>query len=87
MFAIFRSIGGEAVASKSNCTNFLHCDSLQSFWFSWNNGNIRVGRGLVIGIAEFMKYEDPDPYPVFAVSMTTVQGVDGMFEWLKDAGE
>lgn len=54
--------------------NPLSCDSFKSFWISWENGAIRVGRGHIIGHGEFMKWTDPSSHLVNYVGISTWRG-------------
>ncbi|XP_056004596.1 C3 and PZP-like alpha-2-macroglobulin domain-containing protein 8 [Ostrea edulis] len=54
--------------------NPLSCDSFKSFWISWENGAIRVGRGHIIGHGEFMKWTDPSSHLVNYVGISTWPG-------------
>ncbi|XP_062612955.1 uncharacterized protein LOC134274733 [Saccostrea cucullata] len=48
----------------------LHCDEVRYFWFSWNKGTVKVGKGKVVGTDEILSYTDPNPIKIryFAVS-------------------
>nr|XP_006816218.1 PREDICTED: uncharacterized protein LOC102809517 [Saccoglossus kowalevskii] len=48
----------------------------RSFWISWSNGEIKVGRE---GEAPFIQWKDPDPLPVNFVGYSTGWGSEGEF--------
>ena len=59
--------------------NILNCDEFRTFWVSWRNGRIQVGRGSVPKQRQFMEWEDPRPLPVNFFSVSSGYGSTG--EW------
>ena len=48
-----------------------------SFWISWVNGTIQVGKGVQVGQNPFMTYADFTPSTVNRMSVTTANNVTG----------
>lgn len=53
------------------------CNEYRSFWITWQNGAIEVGRGEVIGTDRFMDFQPLDLYPVNAVGFSSGYGLNG----------
>ena len=49
--------------------NILDPVNFNSFWISWINGVIRVGRGTVVGNDKFMSYNDTSPSAVNYIAL------------------
>jgi len=66
----------------------LQCEEFVDFWIRWqsNGGTITVGKG-VIDVGVFLKYDDSDPHPVHAVSISTAQNNTGSWQLSTDAGK
>lgn len=73
---IRRGLFGSEVASGMT-PDVLSCTVARPFWIGWDRGNITVGRGYVIGGEVFLFYEDPSPYLVTSVSLTSGYNGDG----------
>lgn len=52
----------------------LNCTTMLTFWLSWDAGLVKVGRGGVIGSNEFMYWQDPNPYSVHALGISSGWG-------------
>ena len=55
----------------SSTLNILDINYFNAFWISWINGVIRVGKGTVVGNDMFMSYNDPSPFAVNYVALST----------------
>ena len=80
---ITRNRNDSALASVDHSP--LNCGTLQSFWVTWDGGEIRVGNGLTTGQAEFMAFNDSDPFPADYLSVATGQNVTGY--WIFHSGK
>ncbi|CAH1796732.1 unnamed protein product, partial [Owenia fusiformis] len=61
----------------SHNEQIVFCDATTSFWISWADGYIEVGKGHVYGTDTFLQWDDPSPHSVNAVQFTTGFGVTG----------
>jgi len=52
------------VLVSANITGLLNENTFTTFWFSWAGGQIRFGRGAIVGADSVMQYQDPSPIPV-----------------------
>ena len=73
---------------ESNTPAILQCDELIDFWIRWqpNGGTITVGKGP-IDVGVFLKYDEFDLHPFYAVSISTGQNNSGSWQLKTDAGE
>ena len=55
----------------SSTLNILDINYFNSFWISWINGVIQVGKGTVVGNDMFMSYNDTSPSAVNYVALST----------------
>ena len=54
---------------------------LRAFWISWANYRLMVGYGAAIGKNMFLDYQESEPYPVTAISISTGWGAEGEWEF------
>jgi len=73
---IRRSSQGANLATAAT-PNILSKDESRPFWASVVDGQVRVGRGSVIGVDVFMQYDDPDPLPIQYLGINTGWGSNG----------
>lgn len=59
----------------------LSCNTMKSFWMSWFDDRIRVGKGSDVGYNEFMLHQGHPWYAIHAASISTGFGVDGKWMW------
>jgi Farnesoic acid 0-methyl transferase len=59
--------------------NILDLNNFNSFWISWINGIIQVGKGNAVGDGMFMSYNDTSPSAVNYVSFAGVQTTGSAF--------
>lgn len=64
---------------------YLNCSEFIQFWISWNDGIIQVGQGHEIGGNVFLRWEDPVPYAVNYIAISSYNGVTG--EWIFGNGK
>ena len=55
------------------------CDLSKFFWIDWNDGSISVGEGELVGIDQFMTFEDIEMPPVNRFMIST--GFNDIGEW------
>jgi hypothetical protein len=67
--------------------SILDSSQFRSFWVSWANGHIRVGKGGNVHINEFMSYPDPTPQKVGAVGFAADSTADSAWVITKLLGE
>jgi hypothetical protein len=51
--------------------NVPSCTEFNYFWISWANGMIKMGKGLISGEDTFIEYDDPNPYTVRYMGVST----------------
>ena len=66
--------------AEADTPGLLSGDQDRSFWISWRNGVIEVGRGYVVGRERFMMWADPEPRSVHSVTFATGWGHNGHWE-------
>ncbi|CAH1794507.1 unnamed protein product [Owenia fusiformis] len=64
--------------------DILNCNVSRTFWVSWLNGAINVGRGPVVGMNSFMSWTDSDPYVVNVISVATGWGSSAIWKFQQD---
>jgi hypothetical protein len=52
----------------------VSCTEYKSFWISWANNIIKVGKGNVVGMETFLTWNDQNPHPVNYVAFATGWG-------------
>ena len=57
--------------------DILKCNEERSFWITWQNGAIEVGRGEVVGQDRVMDFQPLEFYPVRAVGFSTGYSFNG----------
>ncbi len=67
--------------------NLISCEMLESFWISWAEGIIQLGRGSSYGDTGFAGFKDESPFEVNSVAMTTIGKTFGAWEFHKLAGK
>ena len=63
-----------------NTPNILNCQIPQQFWVSWINGNVRVGKGTIVGSQTIMDWQDMNPRPIASIGLATDQ-IPSSAEW------
>ena len=53
------------------------CTEERSFWISWQNGAIEVGRGEILGQERFLDFQPLEFYPIRAVGFSTGYSFNG----------
>ncbi len=68
----FRRRAGKLSDTKvdPDTPDILSCDELRTFWVSWESGRIAVGTGALVGLLEFMAWQDPEPDAVAYLSLS-----------------
>ena len=78
-----RYVGGAVNQTVSaDSRRILSCVSFRSFWISWANGKILVGR-YTVGEQVLLDWTDPAPRPVNALSLSS-NDTKGITEWEYD---
>ena len=72
---------GPIRASVLKSAGLLHCDEFRSFWILWEAGRIEVGKGGDVGVGSLLRWRDPAPRPIHGVSVSTVIGVAGDWQF------
>ena len=75
--------GGE-VKNEIITPDMLNCDQYRTFWVSWADGLISLSRGSPQDV--WVSWQDPEPSPVYAVSLDTADSVAGDWEIVKFTG-
>ena len=61
--------------------DILDCGEFRQFWVSWLDGDVRVGRGAVVGEDELMAWKDTSqPHSVNSVGLSTATGSAGTYK-------
>ncbi|CAC5424728.1 unnamed protein product [Mytilus coruscus] len=55
------------------------CGLFQPFWISWQNGNIKIGKGLAIDNEVVVDWNDPNPFIIHGVGVKTGVGQSGQW--------
>ncbi|CAG2220175.1 unnamed protein product [Mytilus edulis] len=55
------------------------CDEYRPFWISAINGDLMIGKGLIVGINVIAEWTDPNPFIVRSIGLFTSQQILG--EW------
>ena len=74
--------GVDISAAAVSTPNILDVNNFKSFWISWINGVIRVGKGNVVGNDMFLSYNDTSPIAVNYVALSGWEAAGSAF--LKD---
>ncbi|XP_071128172.1 uncharacterized protein [Mytilus edulis] len=56
------------------------CGSFQPYWLSWQNGNIKIGKGLSVDNEVVIDWRDPNPFIIHGVGVRTGIGQSG--QWI-----
>ena len=76
-----KAAGGDQIVSQVNTPDILSFTELRSFWVSWNNGTVRIGKGETVGLNEILSYVDPQPAFRRHVHSIAVASGQGIAEW------
>ena len=52
----------------------VNCTEMRKFWVGWGSGLIRVGRGGEVGMDQIMHWQDPNPYAVHGLGISSGWG-------------
>ncbi|CAC5402998.1 unnamed protein product [Mytilus coruscus] len=52
----------------------LNCNSFRQFWISWNNGKIRLGRGLIVDVNNIFSYDEECPFAIQDIEISSDEG-------------
>ncbi|XP_071124072.1 uncharacterized protein 5-like [Mytilus edulis] len=55
------------------------CGSFQPFWISWQNGNIKIGKGLSVDSGVVIDWRDPNPFIIHGLGVRTGLGQSGLW--------
>lgn len=61
----------------------ISCTEYKSFWISWANNIIKVGKGNVVGMETFLTWNDQNPHPVNYVAFATGWGSTGKWKVMR----
>ena len=61
----------------------VSCTEYKSFWISWANNIIKVGKGNVVGMETFLTWNDQNPHPVNYVAFATGWGSTGKWKVMR----
>ena len=75
------------IKAQVGTPKIVDCKESRPFWIGWPNGRLQVGRGYIFGENRFLSWNDPNPYPVNAIMVTTGWGTTGMFRHTEPKGE
>ena len=53
----------------------LDCNNFVQFWLSWENGQIRLGKGLVVHVNTILAYDEDCPYAIQNIEISADEGV------------
>ncbi len=67
--AIFDGASGANLASKTT-NNLLGADKFKSFWITWVDGFIKVGKGKLVHKNIIVHYKDKNPTPIHSVAFS-----------------
>ena len=82
------SIMKDGVAKEiSNDDGLMSGSEMRTFWLSWEMGEIEMGRGRQIGLDRVIHWQDPEPHPVHALSISTVDDIPGRWEFYQLHGK
>lgn len=62
-----------------NTLGVCKCDEYQSFWISTTNGDLMIGKGLIVGFNVIAEWTDPYPFMVRSIGLFTNKQIIG--EW------
>ena len=60
--------------------NILSADEARTFWISWANGYIQLGRGYDVGVDRILGWESTEPREIHAISIAT-ESTEGIWEF------
>ena len=72
MISSYWYLGGARMYKKYRTPYILSCNRYRSFWVSWKDGNIEVGKGNVY-TETFMTWVPPNPHRIQAISLNSYQ--------------
>lgn len=67
--------------ATAHTNHFDSCQTYRTFWISWANGVIKVGRESLVGHNMFMSWRDPTPHPVNYIAFATGWGAVGKWKF------
>ena len=79
-------LGVDGEMKSSSSENLLDCNSQKDFWIRWDGGNIRFGKGDVVGEQEVLQWQHDDPYDINYVSLTSKNDQDGLWDIISQIG-
>ncbi|XP_063416290.1 C3 and PZP-like alpha-2-macroglobulin domain-containing protein 8 [Mytilus trossulus] len=68
------------VAANELGDGSTQCGSFQPYWISWQNGNIKIGKGLSVDNEVVIDWRDPNPFIIHGVGVRTGLGQIG--QWI-----
>lgn len=71
---------GPALATTYHAESLLDCKEFRPFWVSWDEGNIRVGTGLIVDVNDFISYANTTLTGVKHVAIAT--GREAIGKWM-----
>ncbi|VDI41586.1 Hypothetical predicted protein [Mytilus galloprovincialis] len=74
-----RSKNGVDVAQGLLGTSNTDCDQFVPFWISWENGNVKIGKGLIINQDVVIDWTDSDPFIIAGIGVRTGYGSSGQW--------
>ena len=66
--------------------DILDCQEFKKFWLSWEEGLIRLGHGLATGVDSIIQWQDPNPYIIKGVAISTGYGATGKWDFSQIEG-
>ncbi|CAG2198494.1 unnamed protein product [Mytilus edulis] len=75
-----RSKNGVDVAQGLLGTSNTDCDQFVPFWISWENGNVKIGKGLIINQDVVIDWTDSDPFIIAGIGVRSGYGSSG--QWI-----
>jgi len=83
---IYADVNTNTTGVEVNTPALLSCEEMRTFWIQWQlDGLIVVGQGS-LNTSELMRYRDPSPHPILAVSISTGEGSIGKWRFNRRTG-
>ncbi|CAC5424725.1 unnamed protein product [Mytilus coruscus] len=70
---------GFTVAENPLGTGNTQCEQFVPFWISWENSNLKIGKGLIVDEEIVIDWTDPDPFSIAGVGVRTGFGQSGQW--------